>query len=151
MPPGSAKVYCAKLLLRKPKLFTQHPVDVDLILIVFLANVLDQFTIQHCGMRGEFPGLRVSAGIVDGVLNLQMTQVRAAESLRDHHLVGVGVTVFIQPGGRILTNGLDHESVISCDNILTVPTSTLGPRIGYLQPAQELELAESIRAACDLA
>src|SRR5580704_14794220 len=47
-------------------------------------------------------------------------------------------------------NGLDHESVVSCDNILTVPTSTLGPRIGHLQPAQELELAESIRAACDL-
>jgi len=46
-------------------------------------------------------------------------------------------------------NGLEFGSVISCDNILTVPTSTLGRRIGYLQPAQELELAESIRAAFD--
>ena len=47
-------------------------------------------------------------------------------------------------------NGLDHEGVVSCDNVLTVPTSTLGPRIGYLQPAQEFALAESIRAAFDL-
>lgn len=47
-------------------------------------------------------------------------------------------------------NGLDGKSVVSCDNILTVPSSTLGRHIGYLQPLQELELAESIRAAFDL-
>jgi len=47
-------------------------------------------------------------------------------------------------------NGLDDEGVVSCDNILTVPTSTLGPHIGYLQPSQELELAEAIRTAFDL-
>lgn len=47
-------------------------------------------------------------------------------------------------------NGLEYECVVSCDNILTVPTSTLGRRIGYLQPAQEVDLAESIRAAFDL-
>ncbi len=47
-------------------------------------------------------------------------------------------------------NGLEYESVVSCDNILTVPISTLGRRIGYLQPAQELELGESIRLAFDL-
>jgi mRNA interferase MazF len=47
-------------------------------------------------------------------------------------------------------NGLEYESVVSCDNILTVPTSTLGRRIGSLHPAQELELTESIRAAFDL-
>jgi mRNA interferase MazF len=47
-------------------------------------------------------------------------------------------------------NGLHVESVVSCDNILTVPTSTLGRRIGYLRSAQEVQLAESIRAAFDL-
>lgn len=47
-------------------------------------------------------------------------------------------------------NGLDHESVVSCDNIVTVPTSTLGRHIGYLLPAQEGELAYAIRAAFDL-
>jgi len=48
-------------------------------------------------------------------------------------------------------NGLDHESVVSCDNIVTVLTSALGPQIGYLLPAQEAELADAIRAAFDLA
>ena len=48
-------------------------------------------------------------------------------------------------------NGFDRESVISCDNLLTVPTSALGRRIGYLFPRQEAALAEAIRAAFDLA
>jgi len=47
-------------------------------------------------------------------------------------------------------NGLDHESVVSCDNITTVPASTLERYIGHLLPAQELALAEAIRAAFDL-
>jgi len=34
------------------------------------------------------------------------------------------------PVGR--ENGVDHESVVSCDNILTVPTTALGRHIGYL-------------------
>lgn len=48
-------------------------------------------------------------------------------------------------------NGLDHDSVVSCDNILTVPTSTLGRQVGYLLPAQEPALATAIHAAFDLA
>ncbi|MGH3866404.1 MAG: type II toxin-antitoxin system PemK/MazF family toxin [Pseudonocardiaceae bacterium] len=47
-------------------------------------------------------------------------------------------------------NGLDHESVVSCNNIVTVPTSVLGRQVGYLFPAQEVELAAAIRAAFDL-
>ncbi|MGH9062980.1 MAG: type II toxin-antitoxin system PemK/MazF family toxin [Acidimicrobiales bacterium] len=52
------------------------------------------------------------------------------------------------PVGR--ANGLDRRSVVSCDNILTVPTSTLGRHIGYLMPAQEGKLAQAIRVAFDL-
>lgn len=48
-------------------------------------------------------------------------------------------------------NGLDHDSVVSCDNIVTVPTSTLGRHLGYLLPRQEPELAQAIRTAFDLA
>jgi mRNA interferase MazF len=48
------------------------------------------------------------------------------------------------------TNGLDEDSVVSCDNILTVPTSTIGRRVGYLLPTQEPDLAEAIRNAYDL-
>jgi mRNA interferase MazF len=47
-------------------------------------------------------------------------------------------------------NGLDHACVVSCDNIVTVPKSTLGPQIGYLLPAQEAALTAAIQAAFDL-
>ncbi|MGH3939896.1 MAG: type II toxin-antitoxin system PemK/MazF family toxin [Pseudonocardiaceae bacterium] len=47
-------------------------------------------------------------------------------------------------------NGLDHDSVVICDNIVTVPKTVLGRHLGYLLPAQEAELADAIRAAFDL-
>ena len=52
------------------------------------------------------------------------------------------------PVGQV--NGLDHESVVSCDNIVTVPASALGPQCGYLLPAQEPGLTAAIHAAFDL-
>lgn len=48
-------------------------------------------------------------------------------------------------------NGLDQAGVVSCDNLATVPTSTLGRLVGHLLPAQELKLAEAVRTAFDLA
>jgi mRNA interferase MazF len=47
-------------------------------------------------------------------------------------------------------NGLDQTSVINCDNIVTIPTSTLGRQIGYLFTTQETALSQAIRAAFDL-
>ncbi|OHU90246.1 type II toxin-antitoxin system PemK/MazF family toxin [Mycobacterium talmoniae] len=47
-------------------------------------------------------------------------------------------------------NGLQQTSVISCDNITTVPTDAIGRHIGYLLPDQELLLSQAIRAAFDL-
>lgn len=47
-------------------------------------------------------------------------------------------------------NGLDHDSVISCDNIVTVPTSALSRHLGYLLPDQEIALSVAIRSAFDL-
>lgn len=47
-------------------------------------------------------------------------------------------------------NGLDHESVVACDSITTVSSSSLGVVIGYLLPNQEAALAEAIAAAFDL-
>ncbi|MDY7088346.1 MAG: type II toxin-antitoxin system PemK/MazF family toxin [Actinomycetota bacterium] len=52
------------------------------------------------------------------------------------------------PVGR--ANGLDHDSVVSCDNITTIPRSSIGRRVGYLLPTQEPDLAEAIVAAYDL-
>ncbi|RCW39994.1 mRNA interferase MazF [Halopolyspora algeriensis] len=47
-------------------------------------------------------------------------------------------------------NGLDHDSVVSCDSIVTVPKSALGRHLGYLFPAQEAALSAAIRSAFDL-
>jgi mRNA interferase MazF len=47
-------------------------------------------------------------------------------------------------------NGLDADGVVSCDNIVTIPASTLGRHIGVLLPAQEGELSAAICAAFDL-
>jgi len=47
-------------------------------------------------------------------------------------------------------NGIGHESVVSCDNIVTIDKNALGERIGYLSPAQESLLTAAIHAAFDL-
>jgi len=52
------------------------------------------------------------------------------------------------PVGR--RNGLDHDSVVSCDNITTIPARQLLQQVGYLLPAQEELLTEAILAAFDL-
>jgi mRNA interferase MazF len=48
------------------------------------------------------------------------------------------------------TNGLAEPSVVSCDNITTIPTSTLGAQIGGLLDRQEPALGDAIQAAFDL-
>jgi mRNA interferase MazF len=47
-------------------------------------------------------------------------------------------------------NGLDTASVVSCENIATIPAAALGRQIGLLLADQELELTAAIRAAFDL-
>ncbi len=47
-------------------------------------------------------------------------------------------------------NGLDRPSVVSCDNITTIPVDALGAQIGVLLDPQEQALSEAIRAAFDL-
>lgn len=49
-----------------------------------------------------------------------------------------------------VANGLAGPSVISCDNITTIPTSALGEQIGMLLDRQEPALSNAIRAAFDL-
>jgi len=47
-------------------------------------------------------------------------------------------------------NGLDKDSVVSVDNVVTIPVTALGQQIGFLLPYQEPDLAEAIRNAFDL-
>jgi mRNA interferase MazF len=58
-----------------------------------------------------------------------------------------GLSVEI-PVGR--ANGLGHDSVVNCDNIVTIPKTALGERIGYLLPQQEVALTAAIHVAFDL-
>lgn len=48
------------------------------------------------------------------------------------------------------TNGLAEPSVVSCDNITTIPADALGEQIGLLFDSQEPALKEAIVAAFDL-
>ena len=47
-------------------------------------------------------------------------------------------------------NGVDHASVVSCDNIVTVLATALGRQIGRLLPEQEVALTAALHAAFDL-
>lgn len=47
-------------------------------------------------------------------------------------------------------NGLDHGSVVQCDNIRTIPAANLTRQVGYLLDWQEPLLTEAIRAAFGL-
>lgn len=58
-----------------------------------------------------------------------------------------GISTEVPVGRR---NGLDQDSVISCDTIGTVPASAVGAVIGALLPSQEQQLTAAIAAAFDL-
>jgi mRNA interferase MazF len=58
---------------------------------------------------------------------------------------GLSSEVPVGPG-----NGLEHNSVISLDNVVTIPVSLLGRTVGFLTSEQEKLLARSIVLAYDL-
>lgn len=58
-----------------------------------------------------------------------------------------GLSTEVPVGQR---NGLDRESVVSCDNLVTVPSASVGRHLGYLFESQERELAAAIATAFDL-
>ncbi|MBM3686379.1 MAG: type II toxin-antitoxin system PemK/MazF family toxin [Actinobacteria bacterium] len=58
-----------------------------------------------------------------------------------------GLSTELAVGAR---NGLPAESVVSLDNVETVPLDRLGERIGFLLPDQEDQLAQAISVAFDL-
>lgn len=58
-----------------------------------------------------------------------------------------GITSEVLVGPR---NGLDHDSVVSCDNISTVRPSAVGDTVGLLFDDQEPALARAISDAFEL-
>jgi mRNA interferase MazF len=47
-------------------------------------------------------------------------------------------------------NGLEGPSVVSCDNVTTIPVEAVGRQVGVLLERQEPALGEAMRAAFDL-
>lgn len=47
-------------------------------------------------------------------------------------------------------NGLSGPSVVSCDNVTTIPASALRDQIGVLLDDQEPQLSQAIQSAFDL-
>ena len=47
-------------------------------------------------------------------------------------------------------NGLDHDGVVSLDNVLTIPADRLGRTVGFLGEEQEEALARAVVLAYDL-
>lgn len=58
-----------------------------------------------------------------------------------------GLSVEVPVGAR---NGLDQESVVNLDNIVTVDSATLGRQIGWFFEEQEAHLTEALHMAFDL-
>lgn len=58
-----------------------------------------------------------------------------------------GITSEVPVGPR---NGLDHDGVVSCDNVTTVRMSAVGDTIGLLFDDQEPTLARAISDAFEL-
>lgn len=58
-----------------------------------------------------------------------------------------GLSTEVSVGPR---NGLDHECVVNCDTLVTIPVESLGRLVGRLLPEQEPALTEAIRNAFDL-
>ncbi len=81
-----------------------------------------------------------------------LTRSIAAQSMRRMTIAPITSTVrglhTDVPVGPL--NGLDHDSVISLDNITTVERSSIGRLLGYLRPEQEASLAQTIIYAFDL-
>ena len=47
-------------------------------------------------------------------------------------------------------NGLENDSAVSLDNVLTIPVDALGRTVGYLSGEQEAQLARAVVLAYDL-
>jgi len=58
---------------------------------------------------------------------------------------GLSSEVRVGPG-----NGLDHDSVVALDNVVTVPVNLLGRTVGFLSDEQERQLARAVVLAYDL-
>jgi mRNA interferase MazF len=81
-----------------------------------------------------------------------LTRERAVPSLRQITVAPITSTIWgLSSEVSVGTaNGLDHESVISCDNMTSIDKSQLGKHLGFLLPDQEIDLTRALHLAFDL-
>lgn len=83
---------------------------------------------------------------------LVLTRERARAAMRNVTVAPITSTVkglsSEVPVGR--ANGLDHEGVVSLDNVQTIPVTRLGRPVGFLSERQEADLARAFILAFDL-
>ena len=97
------------------------------------------------------------AAVVTGALERERPVVVLTRELARPHLTSVTVAPITSTVQGLSTevlvdrrNGLDRASVISCDNVTTIPVERLGAQIGLLLDSQEPALSAAIQAAFDL-
>src|SRR5205823_14430561 len=73
------------------------------------------------------PRSRVSAGIVDGRLVVEGHQIGTRKAFDDMKLVGMWITIAIDPGSFIESHHVDHKSIA-----LPMTNRMAGPRRGQL-------------------
>ena len=99
--------------------------------------------------RGEVYDVRFPSGRRPAVV---VTRERVIPYLSSVTVVQVTSTIRGLPTevplGR--EHGLDHESVVNCDNLATVPKAALARHRGTLGPVELVQLRDALRLALEL-
>src|SRR5579872_4948634 len=88
------------------------PDDVNHVLIVLVANILNDFGVgkkRGVAIEGERPG--VSGGIVDGDIKIQMIQIGSAVAFGHVQFFSVGMGGEIEPELVVEAYGIDYQGV----------------------------------------
>jgi mRNA interferase MazF len=98
----------------------------------------DVFDVDWPGV-GRHPAVIVTREVAIGVLSA-VTVALVTRTVR-------GIRTEVPVGAE---HGLDHDCVANCDNLFTVPKSSLARRRGRLGPAELSRLDEALKVALGL-
>jgi mRNA interferase MazF len=99
--------------------------------------------------RGDLWYVQVDVGPHPGVLigrtGAMRRRQRAVVALTSSDGIGLPTEVAVGP-----QHGLDHDSVVDCEDLFTVPLSALERRIGHLDAQSLANVDAALRLALDL-
>src|SRR6478672_4828952 len=115
------------------------------VLVVLLADVLDQLAAKQGRTRRERPRLRERLRVFDDVLDLQVAEIGARDALDYLHVGRVRDTRLVEPGDVVLSDRLHDERVaLPVTDRVAEPR---GDRARVVSPPVEEDLAPDVRAA----